>query len=148
VILKTCRGVRAITMFSLPWSRCSERESAMTSRGVLLSDNRKCCKHSSYIKNKVWRVSHHRLTRRINDSATGGHFMPKSFTPPTEFRPELVSTLRSILDNAVNQIAIANRTSATKAKMAERILRAASDGITDPAILIAMAIEDGKQPSE
>jgi hypothetical protein len=74
--------------------------------------------------------------------------MPKSFTPPTEFRPELVSTLRSILDNAVNQIDIANRTSATKAKMAERILRAASDGITDPAILTAMAIEDGKQPSE
>jgi hypothetical protein len=69
--------------------------------------------------------------------------MPKSFTPPTEFRPELGSTLRSILDNAVNQIDIANRTSATKAKMAERIPRAASDRITDPAILTAMAIDIG-----
>jgi hypothetical protein len=32
--------------------------------------------------------------------------------------------------------------------MAERILRAASDGITDPMMLTAIAIEDGMQPAD
>src|SRR6202011_3336078 len=62
---------------------------------------------------------------------------------PIDFEPELVSTLKSVLDAAVDQIDVANRTPATKAKMAERILRAASDGITDPMTLTAIAIEDG-----
>ena len=74
--------------------------------------------------------------------------MSKSFDSPKSFSPELVSTLRSILDAAVNQIDVGNRTPATKAKMAQRILRAASDGVTDPAILTAVAIEDGKQPAD
>jgi hypothetical protein len=51
--------------------------------------------------------------------------------------------MRSVLDSAVDQIDAANRTPATKAKMAERILRAASDGITDPRTLTAIAVEDG-----
>jgi hypothetical protein len=51
---------------------------------------------------------------------------------PSQFEPELVWTMRSVLDSAVDQIDVANRTPATRAKMAERILRAASDGITDP----------------
>jgi phenylpyruvate tautomerase PptA (4-oxalocrotonate tautomerase family) len=42
---------------------------------------------------------------------------------------------------AVDQIDVANRTPATKAKMAERILRAASDGVTDPVQLTAVAVE-------
>ena len=67
---------------------------------------------------------------------------------PSEFKPELVSTMRSVLDAAVDQIDVANRTPATKAKMAQRILRAASDGVTDRAELTAVAIEDGKQPAE
>ena len=54
----------------------------------------------------------------------------------------------SVLDSAVDQIDAAYRTPATKAKMAERILRAASDGITDPIALTAMAIEDGMQPAD
>jgi transposase len=33
-------------------------------------------------------------------------------------------------------------------EMAQRILRAASDGITDPITLTAMAIEDGMQPAD
>jgi phenylpyruvate tautomerase PptA (4-oxalocrotonate tautomerase family) len=56
--------------------------------------------------------------------------------------------MRSVLDAAVDQIDAANRTPATKAKMAERILRAASDGITDPMTLTAIAIEDGMQPAD
>jgi hypothetical protein len=67
---------------------------------------------------------------------------------PSEFKPEFVSTMRSVLDAAVDQIDVANRTPATKAKMAQRILRAASDGVTDRGELTAVAIEDGKQPAE
>ncbi len=67
---------------------------------------------------------------------------------PSQFKPELVSTLKSVLDAAIGQIDVANQTPATKAKMAQRILRAASDGITDPAHLTAVAIEDGKQPAD
>ena len=77
--------------------------------------------------------------------------MRKSQTPklsPSEFEPELVWRMRSVLDAAVDQIDPANRTPATKAKMAERILRAASDGITDPMMLTAFAIEDGMQPAD
>jgi hypothetical protein len=53
--------------------------------------------------------------------------------------------MRSVLDSAVDQIDAADRTPATKAKMAERILRVVSDGITDPMTLTAMAIEDGME---
>jgi hypothetical protein len=77
--------------------------------------------------------------------------MRKSPSPkiaPSKFGPELVWTMRSVLDAAVDQIDVANRTPATKAKMAERILRAASDGVTDPVQLTAVAVEDGKQPAD
>jgi hypothetical protein len=77
--------------------------------------------------------------------------MRKSPSPkivPSKFEPELVWTMRSVLDAAVDQIDVANRTPATKAKMAERILRAASDGVTDPVQLTAVAVEDGKQPAD
>ena len=66
---------------------------------------------------------------------------------PSEFKRELVWKMRFVLDSAVDQIDAVNRTPATKAKMAERILRAASDGITDPMMLTAIAIEDGMQPA-
>jgi phenylpyruvate tautomerase PptA (4-oxalocrotonate tautomerase family) len=67
---------------------------------------------------------------------------------PSQFERELVWSMRAVLDLAVDQIDAANRTPATKAKMAERILRAASDGITDPMTLTAIAIEDGMQPAD
>jgi phenylpyruvate tautomerase PptA (4-oxalocrotonate tautomerase family) len=56
--------------------------------------------------------------------------------------------MRSVLDAAIDQIDVANRTPATKAKMAQRILRAASDGVTDPVQLTAVAVEDGMQPAD
>ncbi len=77
--------------------------------------------------------------------------MRKSPSPklsPSDFEPELVLTLRSVLDVAVNRIDVAHRTPATKAKMAQRILLAASDGVTDPEQLKALAIEDGMQPAD
>ena len=75
--------------------------------------------------------------------------MPNSLSAEStnRFEPELVSTMRSALDAAVDQIDIGHRTPATKAKMAQRILRAVSDGVTDPATLTAIAIEEGKQPA-
>jgi hypothetical protein len=63
------------------------------------------------------------------------------------FAPELVSTMRSVLDAAVDQIDEAHRTPATKAKMAERILRTASEGVTDARELTTAAIEEGQQPA-
>ena len=56
--------------------------------------------------------------------------------------------MRSVLDSAVERIDIANRTPATKSKMAERILRTVADGVTDPRQLMAVAIEEGSQPAE
>jgi long-subunit fatty acid transport protein len=56
--------------------------------------------------------------------------------------------MRSVLDAAIDQIDVANRTPATKAKMAQRILRAASDGVTDSVTLTAVAVEAGMQPAD
>jgi hypothetical protein len=53
-----------------------------------------------------------------------------------------------IASEFTNQIVVANRTPATKAKMAQRILLAASDGVTDPEQLKAVAIEDGMQQAD
>ena len=77
--------------------------------------------------------------------------MRKSPSPklsPSDFEPELILTMRSILDTAVDQIDVGNRTPATKAKMAQRILLAALDGVTDPEQLKALAVEDGMQPAD
>jgi hypothetical protein len=99
----------------------------------------------------VCSLSHNRPTRPIDYSPNRRFRVRKLQSPklsPTQFEPELVWTTRSVLDSAVDQIDAANRTPATKAKMAERILRAASDGITDPMKLTAIAIEDGTQAAD
>jgi hypothetical protein len=70
--------------------------------------------------------------------------MPKS--PPAKFAPELVAIMRSALDAAADHIDEA--TPATKAKMAQRIVRIAAEGVTDAGELFAAAIEEGKQPAE
>jgi hypothetical protein len=67
---------------------------------------------------------------------------------PLKSAPELVSTMRSVLDAAVNQIEAVHRTPATKAKMAKRILRTASEGVTDAQELTIAAVEEGKQPAD
>ena len=63
---------------------------------------------------------------------------------PSDFNPELVSTMRSVLDTATVQIEKAHRTPATKAKIAQRILLAASDADE----LTAIAIAEGKHPAD
>jgi hypothetical protein len=78
--------------------------------------------------------------------------MPKSSSTqklsPSEFEPRLIATLRWVLDTAVDHLDKANRTPATRAKMAERILRTASDGITSVEKLTAAAREEGRQMVE
>ena len=81
-------------------------------------------------------------------SSTPAALAAKRTTRTYQFEPELVRTMRSVLDSAVDQIDAANRTPAIKAKMAERILRVVSDGIADPLNLTAIAIEDGMQPAD
>lgn len=67
--------------------------------------------------------------------------------PPTEFGAELVILMRTVLDEAVERISHEHRTPATKAKMAERIVRTASSGVTAPDQLLSAAIEEGREPA-
>ena len=64
-----------------------------------------------------------------------------------KFDTELVVMLRAVLDEAVDRISAENRTPATKAKMAERIVRSAAAGITDATALVSAAVEEGRTPA-
>ena len=55
--------------------------------------------------------------------------------------------MNSALDTAVHQIDRLNRTPATKAKMAQRIVRTASEGVTDLHVLMSAAVEEGRVPA-
>jgi hypothetical protein len=63
------------------------------------------------------------------------------------FDTELVVMLRAVLDEAVDRISEQNRTPATKAKMAERIVRTAAAGVTDIGELVCVAVEEGQTPA-
>ena len=63
--------------------------------------------------------------------------------PVQKFDPAYVAILRELLDLAVGQIAEQHRTPATKAKMAETIVRSASDGVTDARDLLSHAVAAG-----
>jgi hypothetical protein len=67
---------------------------------------------------------------------------------PAKFSPELLATMRSVLDIAVQRIAHSHRTPATKAKMAQRVLKTASEGVTDPHALTRAAVDEGRVPAE
>ncbi len=66
---------------------------------------------------------------------------------PESFSAETVAVLREVLDIAVEQIAQENRTPATKAKMAETIVREAAGGITDASALVSRAVDEGRTPA-
>ena len=63
---------------------------------------------------------------------------------PATFSLELVALMNSVLDTAVHQIDRSNRTPATKAKMAQRIVRTASAGVTDLHVLMSAAVDEGR----
>jgi hypothetical protein len=70
---------------------------------------------------------------------------------PIDFKPELVSMLKSVLERASAYIDNASgkpATSATKAKMASRILATAADGVTDAGNLHAVSIDEGLCPAD
>ncbi len=67
--------------------------------------------------------------------------------PPETFSAETVAALREVLDIAVAQIAVENRTPATTAKMAETIVRRAAEGVTDASHLVTLAIAEGRTPA-
>ena len=66
---------------------------------------------------------------------------------PLTFSPELVALMRSALDTAVGQIDQPHRTPATKAKMAQRIVKTASKGVTDLHALTSAAVDEGRVPA-
>jgi hypothetical protein len=59
------------------------------------------------------------------------------------FDAQRVAVLRQVLDIAVERIAVQHRTPATKAMMAQIIVRHAADGITDTSTLVTHAVEAG-----
>ena len=67
--------------------------------------------------------------------------------PPANFSPELVALMKSALDTAVHRIDRSHRTPATKAKMAQRIVRTASEGVTDLHALMSAAVDEGRVPA-
>jgi hypothetical protein len=66
---------------------------------------------------------------------------------PAAFAPSLVAIMRLALDTAANQVPKASRTPATKAKMAQRIVRSAAEGVTDTQELVAVALEEAREPA-
>jgi hypothetical protein len=65
----------------------------------------------------------------------------------TAFTPDFVTTMRRALETATDRVPMPSRTSATKAKMAQRIVRSAHEGITDPQQLVAVAVAEGMEPA-
>ncbi len=70
---------------------------------------------------------------------------------PIDFKPELVSTMKLVLEAASAHIDSSSgkpANPATKAKMASRILKSAAAGITDASKLQSVAIEEGLCPAD
>jgi hypothetical protein len=61
----------------------------------------------------------------------------------TTFAPDFVATMRWALDAASDRVPATSRTPATKAKMAQCIVRSAQEGITDVHLLVAAAVAEG-----
>lgn len=70
---------------------------------------------------------------------------------PNDFKPELVSKMKSVLEAASAHVDHASgkpATPATKVKMASRILATAAEGVTDAGKLQSAAIEEGLCPAD
>lgn len=63
--------------------------------------------------------------------------------PTPKFDAKVVAALREVLDIAMAQIAAQHRTPATKAMMAETIVRHAAGGVTDAHDLVSHAVRAG-----
>jgi hypothetical protein len=67
--------------------------------------------------------------------------------PPATFSPELVALMKWALDTAVHRVAPSHLTPVTKAKMAQRIVLTASEGVTDLQALTSVAVDEGRVPA-
>lgn len=67
--------------------------------------------------------------------------------PPELFSAETVATLREVLDIAIQRIAPEHRTPATKARMAQTIVREAAEGVTDAGDLVSRAVHESETPA-
>jgi hypothetical protein len=63
------------------------------------------------------------------------------------FAPDFVTTMRWALDAASDRVPVTSRTPATKAKMAQRIVRSAHEGVRDVDGLVAAAVAEGMVPA-
>jgi hypothetical protein len=63
------------------------------------------------------------------------------------FPPDFITTMRWALDAASDHVPATSRTPATKAKMAQRIVRSAHEDITDAHLLVAEAVAEGMEPA-
>jgi hypothetical protein len=63
------------------------------------------------------------------------------------FAPQFVTTMRRALETASDRVPAPSRTPATKARMAQRIVRSAHEGITDVQQLVAAAVAEGMEPA-
>ena len=63
--------------------------------------------------------------------------------PPANFSLELVIIMKSARDTAVHRIDRSHRTPATRAKMAQRIVRTAPEGVPDLHVLMSAAVDEG-----
>ncbi|MBC7579259.1 MAG: hypothetical protein H7312_18170 [Tardiphaga sp.] len=63
--------------------------------------------------------------------------------PTSKFDPHYIAVLREVLEIAVGEIAAEHRTPATKAMMAETIVRHAAEGVTDAGDLVSYAVRAG-----
>jgi hypothetical protein len=66
---------------------------------------------------------------------------------PVNLSSELVAIMKAALDAAFYQIDRSHRTPATKAKMAQRIVRTASEDVTDMHMLMCAAVDEGRVPA-
>lgn len=63
------------------------------------------------------------------------------------FTADFLITMRWALDAASDRVPVGSRTPATKAKMAQRIVRLAQEGIRDADQLVAEAVAEGLEPA-
>jgi hypothetical protein len=97
-------------------------------------------------KFKIYKCRRRRDVALAEYSARNEWSLQMSKIPPSKFAPELIAIMRSALDSAADHIDEA--TPATKAKMAQRIVRVAAQGVTDARQLVAAAIDEAKQPAD
>ena len=92
------------------------------------------------------------MLHRANRSSTAGDPIqspPISKMPQitAAFAPDFVTTMRWALGAASDRVPVTSRTPATKAKMAQRIVRLAHEGIRDAHQLVAAAGAEGMEPA-